>query len=206
MTLLQHTLGIFIHPDSEWHAIRRQRNESFMSVFMSHVPFLALIPAICAYFGVTAVGWQVGSGESVRLTPMSALSLCFLAYMAINVGVYVLGEFINWMERSFGVNDSRDERHYEGTALAVYVTTPLMLAGVALLYPSPWLVVSVMGVAGAYSIYLLYHGLPILMNIPKEQGFVFASSTVTAGLVLMVTVMIASVIVWSVGVGPVYMS
>ena len=206
MAILQHTLGIFLHPESEWQSIRKQRREGFMGVFVSHVPFLALIPVICAYIGVTAVGWQVGSDEVVRLTSVSAASLCFLSYVGINLGVYVFGEFISWMERTFGVKDGAEERHYEGTAMAVYVTTPLMIAGLSLLYPSPWLVTSVMGIAGVYSVYLLYQGIPILMNIPKDQGFIFASSAVTTGLVLMVTMMIASVIVWTVGIGPVYVS
>jgi hypothetical protein len=40
------------------------------------------------------------------------------------------------------------------------------------------------------------------MNIPEEKGFIYASSVVTAGLVLLVALMGSSVILWSLGFGP----
>lgn len=59
------------------------------------------------------------------------------------------------------------------------------------------------GLAGvSYSVYLLYTGVPILMKIPEEKGFIYASSVVTAGLVLLVALMTGSVILWSNGFGP----
>lgn len=205
MAMLQHTLGVFINPDREWKRIRNERH-SFVRVFMVHTPLLALIPVIAAYFGVTQVGWSVGSGGVVKLTAQSALWLCAGAYVAQLLAVYILGEYINWMSRSFGVADEARQRHYEGTALAVYSAAPMMLAGIVLLYPQLWVVASVFIIAACYSVYLIYEGIPILMNIPKERGFIYASSVVTVGLVLAVVVMVATIIVWSSGLGPVYIN
>jgi hypothetical protein len=205
MGILQHTLGILVHPHTEWTAIRNEKN-SFIQVFVSNVPFLALIPAICAYVGVTQVGWVVGSGDVVKLTPISAASLCALTYVALLAGIYLLGEFINWMSKTYGVQGDDATRHYEGTALAVYVATPTLIAGLVLLYPQLWLVTIVMGLAAAYSVYLIYQGIPILMNISKEQAFMYATSVVTVGLVLMVSTLIATVVIWGMGIGPVYMN
>jgi hypothetical protein len=42
------------------------------------------------------------------------------------------------------------------------------------------------------------------MNIPKERGFIYASSVITVGLVLAVVVLVSTVIVWGSGLGPVY--
>lgn len=53
-----------------------------------------------------------------------------------------------------------------------------------------------------YSVYLLYTGVPILMHIPEERGFIYASSIVTAGVVLLVSIITSSVILWSHGFGP----
>ena len=203
MGILRHTLGILLHPHSEWKAIRNEKN-SFLQVFISHVPLLALIPAISAYVGVTQVGWTVSDGEPVKLTAASAASLCALTYVALLTGIYLLGEFINWMSKTYGVKDDAEKRHYEGTALAVYVSTPVLLAGLANLYPELWFVIGVMGLAGAYAIYLIYQGIPILMNISEDQAFLYASSVVTVGLVLMVSVLVATVVIWGMGVGPVY--
>lgn len=203
MAILSHTLGILLHPASEWQAIRNDKS-SFQQVFLSHVPFLALVPCIAAYFGVTQVGWTVGDGDPVRLSSNSALSFCVLAYFAFLAGVFIFGEFINWMSKTYGVRDSKERRHYEGTAMAVYVTTPLFLAGAFNAYPELWLVATAVVLAVAYSVYLVYEGTPILMNIDKERAFMYSSSIVTVGLILLVTVMIATVLVWGMGMGPVY--
>lgn len=203
MAILEHTLGILLHPDSEWKAIRNERH-SFMQVFVSHVPFLALIPTVATYYGVTQVGWTIGGGDPVMLTANSALSLCAATYVALLASVYILGEFVNWMAKTYGVKDEAEQRHYEGTALAVYVSTPTFLAGIFMVYPDMWLNAIAMGIALAYTIYLVYEGIPILMNINKEQAFMYATSVVTVGLVLAVTVRIISVMIWGMGVGPEY--
>jgi len=203
MAFLEHTLGIMLHPDDEWKAIRNEKH-SFKQVFLSHVPLLALIPAISFFIGVTQVGWSIGGGDPVKLTVMSALELCGLTYFALLIGVFVLGEFINWMAKTYGVRDSEEKRHYEGTALAVYITTPVFLVGIFGLYPDLWLNAAVTLIAGAYAVYLVYEGIPILMNISKEQAFMYATSVVTIGLVMMVIVRVGSVILWNFGVGPVY--
>lgn len=202
MKLLSHTIGIFTNPDKEWQAIRSDKH-SFAQVFLSHVPILALIPTVSAYIGVTQVGFSIGDNLQ-KLTPGSALSLCVITYFAMLFGVYIFGEFINWMSKSFNVEGSEETRHYEGTALAVFVTTPIFLVGFVGLYPDLWLNAAVTLLATCYSIYLIYEGIPILMNIDKERAFVYASSVVTVGLVLLVSVRVGTVILWSMGIGPVY--
>ena len=201
--MLEHTLGIILHPDSEWKAIRNEKH-SFRQVFLSHVPLLALIPTISFFIGVTQVGWSFGSGDPIKLTVLSALELCGLTYFALLFGVFALGEFINWMAKTYGVRDAEERRHYEGTALAVYVTTPVFLVGIFGIYPDLWLNAVVTLIAGVYAVYLIYEGIPILMNISQEQAFMFASSVVTIGLIMMVLVRVGAVILWSMGVGPVY--
>lgn len=203
MALLDHTLGIFINPDNEWKLIREQK-ASFRQVYLTHVPFLALIPVLSAFFGVTQVGWSVGEGDPVKLSVSSAISLCVLSYFALLAGVFVLGEFINWMARTYGVKGSEEQVHYDGTALAVFATTPLLLVGVFLVYPVVWLNALAMVIAGSYAVYLIYEGIPILMNIDKDRAFMYASSVVTVGLVLMVTAMIGTVLIWGMGIGPVF--
>ncbi len=201
MAIMEHTLGILLHPDSEWKAIRNERH-SFLQVFLSHVPLLALGPCIANYYAATQTSFIFGDG---RLTVDSAAQLSVLLYVGILLSIYVFGEFINWMAHTYGVKDEGAKRHYEGTALAVYASVPVLIAGtIGGFSPDLWLsgVCMILGVA--YCVYLIYEGIPILMNIPKEQAFMYASSVVTIGLVLMVTMRVGSVIVWSMGVGPVY--
>ena len=203
MALLDHTLGVLIHPHTEWKLIREQKS-SFKQVFLSHVPFLALIPTVAGFYGVTQVGWTVGGGEPVKLTMESAISLCVLTYFALLAGVFVFGEFVNWMSKTYGVTGDEESRHYGGTALAVYVTAPIFLAGILAIFPDPWIITGAFILAGSYSIYLIYEGIPILMNIEKDRAFMYASSVTTVGLVMLVTAMIGTVLIWGIGIGPVY--
>jgi hypothetical protein len=65
--------------------------------------------------------------------------------------------------------------------LVAYSWTPTWLAGILLLLPSlSWLV----NLASLYGLYLLYHGLPILMETPKEKVTVYFLSAVALSIVL----------------------
>jgi hypothetical protein len=74
------------------------------------------------------------------------------------------------------------------------------MSAVSAVFPELWFVVTVGMAALAYSIYLLYTGVPILMHIPEERGFIYASSVVTCGLVLIVIIMAGTAILWTNGI------
>lgn len=198
---LGHTIGLLTNPDREWQEIREQ-SESLPKIYLNHVLLLALIPAVAGFFGTTQVGWQIGDGQVIRLTPSSALPLCILFYAAIIAGIYIMGRFIDFFAATYGVT----EQEPKGVTLAAYTATPLLLTGVVAVYPSVWLNMLAGLIAMAYSVYLLYEGLPILMKIPPDRGFMFASSVLTVGLVMLVALFAVTVVIWSMGVGPVYTS
>jgi len=78
--------------------------------------------------------------------------------------------------------------------------------GITALYPVLWFVALAGMAALSYSVYLLYSGVPIMMNIPEEKGFIYSSSVVTCGLVLLVTLMAATAMMWTMGFGPEFIS
>lgn len=200
--ILDHVWGIFTHPDDEWQSIRSEPN-TIGRHYLTHALILAAIPAVCGFIGATQVGWSVGSDPTVyKLTSESALMLCALFYGAMIVGVVILGKFIDFLSETY----LEEDKTPRGIALATYTTTPLFICGLIALYPVLWLDMIIGLVAIAYSVYLLYEGVPILMSIPKEKGFVFASAIVTVGLVMFVGLLAITVIAWAVGVGPVYIS
>lgn len=80
------------------------------------------------------------------------------------------------------------------------------MSGIASVYPELWFVASVFLIGVAYSVYLLYSGLPVIMHIPEERGFLYASSVVTAGLIAMVVLMATTAILWTNGFGPDFIS
>lgn len=198
---LSHTIGLFTHPDKEWQAIRSEP-ESLGKLYFGHIFILALVPAVAGFYGTTQVGWQIGDGQVVRLSIGSALQLCALFYLAMLAGIYIIGKFIDFFAATYEATDTTPR----GVTLAAYTATPIFLLGIIAAYPNIWVNMLVALVAIAYSVYLLYEGLPILMKIPEERGFMFASSVLTVGLVMFVGLMAVSVVIWSMGIGPVYVN
>lgn len=199
MMILGHLKGLYTNPKQEWHIIERNHESSSNSLL--HVFLIALIPAVCAYLANVHIGWDPGVGEPLLLTANSALMISIGMYLGLISGVLALAYLILWMAKTF---DSAPT-YTQALELASYTATPLFMVGFAMLYPIIWFDMLV-GLAGlSYSVYLLYTGVPILMKIPEEKGFIYASSVVTAGLVLLVGIMATSVILWSMGFGPEYL-
>lgn len=196
--ILNHLMGLYTHPKEEWHTI--EKNHEAVKSSLSHVLLIALIPAICTYFASTTIGWNLGVSDPLFLTVNSALMMSISMYFGLIAGVFALAYLAFWMAKTFDAEPS----YTQALELAAYTATPLFMVGLAALYPSLWFMMLI-GLAGlSYSVYLLYTGVPIIMNIPEEKGFIYASSVVTAGLVLLVALMASSIILWSIGFGPIY--
>lgn len=198
---LSHVWGLFAHPAQEWVDIRKEHC-SIGKCYCSHVLFLAAIPAISGFIGTTQIGWQIGTSEVVKLTVESAGLIAIATFFASLVGIFSIGWMIHWMGKTYGTEQPLPQ----GIALAAYSATPLLLMGLMMLYPILWLNMIVGLPALAYSIYLLYLGLPTMMQLSKEQGFMFASAVIGVGMVVLVAVLTTTVLLWGFGIGPVFTS
>jgi len=163
---------------------------------------LAAIPVVCGFIGTTQVGWEIGGREAIKLTTASALKISVLYYITMLVAVFTIGKLIHWMGETYGTKQPLAQC----IALAAYTATPLFLVGIMQLYPLLWLNLLVGLPALAYSVYLLYTGVPVMMDISEERGFLFSSAVLAVGLVTLVAVLAATVIMWSSGFGPVFTS
>jgi hypothetical protein len=188
--MIHHVLGLFTHPDQEWQQIRSEDEESIA------------IPAVSAYIGTTQVGWQIGERAPVMLTSDSAVWMALMSYLAMLGGVGVMGGFIHWMARTYNATPSLGRC----VAFATYTATPLFLGGLAALYPHMWLGMMVGLAAVCYTVYLLYVGLPVFMGVHPDDGFMFSSSVLAVGLVVLVAIMAFTVVLWGVGIGPEFTS
>ncbi|WP_133406425.1 Yip1 family protein [Parashewanella tropica] len=195
--ILNHLMGLYTQPKQEWHNI--EKNHESLKSSLSHVLLVALIPAICAYIGSAHIGWNpVASAEKLFLTSHSAVLMSVGMYFGLIIGVLALAYLAHWMAKTFDANPT----FTQAIELASYTATPMFMVGLSALYPELWFMMTVALIGISYSVYLLYTGVPIIMNIPEEKGFIYASSLVTCGLVLLVGLMATSVILWSNGFGP----
>jgi hypothetical protein len=195
--MLQHVWGLFVNPKREWGAIRDDKC-TIGKCYAIHVLILAAIPAISGFIGTTQFGWQIGVGDAVKLTVESAAIISVLYYLAMLVGVYAIGWMIYWMGGTYGAEAPLSQC----VVLAAYTATPLFLIGLMELYPVLWVNLIVGIVALAYTVYLLYTGVPIMMGISEDRGFLFSSAVLAVGLVSFVALLAITAILWGMGLEP----
>ncbi len=195
--ILNHVWGLFTHPQEEWQDIRSEALAN-KNRYLSHLLLLAAIPAVSAYIGATQVGWEYRPEQIVRLTEQSALAMACAAYLAMLAATFFIGFFIHWMAHTYGSSPSVRKC----VIFAAYNATPMFVAGLLALYPSLMLAILGIAAAASYSVYLLYTGIPIMMGIPRERGFLFSTSVLAVGLVLLVSMLAGTVIIWGMGFGP----
>jgi hypothetical protein len=196
-TLINGILVIF-NPTRGWQRIR-DTGSGVVTLYMLHTIPFALIPAVCWYIGITEVGWSFGN-EVVKLTAASALPMCALFYLAMVAGVGFLGYMVHWMAGSYGTEAGLAK----GVALITYTASPFFLAGFLGLNPVLWVDIVVGVLVACYCIYLLYTGTSVVMDVPPERGFLYASAVFGVALVSFVALLGATVVLWDFGPAPEY--
>jgi len=195
-----YSLALFVRPAQAWADIGRSATSVLRALATHTVPW-ALIPALSWYYGVTQVGWQLGDEPVLKISPDSALKICTLFYLAMLAGVTFLGYMVHWMAATYAASRSTFAR---GVAIATYTATPYFVAGLLGLHPSLWLDIAIGVAVACHCLYLLYLGVPIVMEIPAERGFLFASAVVAIALVGVVAMMGGTALLWDFGAEPRY--
>jgi hypothetical protein len=197
--MIQHTFGLLTRPSAQWKTVADLPESSFKTLVL-YPWFMALLPAVAWYYGTTQVGWSVGEGEPIKLTKESARQICILFYFTMVACVAVIGYFIHWMSDTYGAESTVTK----GIVIASLTATPLFIAGLVGFYPLLWLDMLIGVVAICWAVYLMYLGIPIVMNIPEERGFLFSSAVLGVCLVILICLMVGSVILWEFGAAPAF--
>lgn len=198
--MIQHTLGLLVKPNAQWQQIA-QLPEKSLNTLVLYPCILAILPAVAWYYGTSQVGWTVGDhGETIRLTVASARQISILFYLAMVSCVAVIGYSIHWMSATYGANSTIAK----GIVIASLAATPLFLLGLVGFYPLLWLDLLIGVAAVSWAVYLLYLGIPIVMDIPEERGFLFSSAVLAIAMVILICLMVGSVLLWEFGAAPAF--
>lgn len=195
--LLRHVWEILSEPRTAWTSISDEE-WSIPELYIRVIAPLALISPVAGFIGTTNFGWQIGAGVPLKLTVSSAAQISVVYFGAILVSVFVIGALIYWMSDTYGAQQPLARC----VAIAAYTAVPLFLVGFVQIYPVLWINFLIGLPALAYSVYLLYLGVPIVMNISAERGFLFSSAVLAVGLVALVGLLASTVVLWSYGLGP----
>lgn len=199
--MIQHTFGLLFKPGQQWQTIAGLSSKS-QHILVLYPFIFALLPATAWYWGTSQVGWTVGAyGETIKLTPASALQVNILFYAAMVGAVCAIGYFIHWMSSTYGAAHSSIAK---GIMIAGLTATPLFITGLVGFYPVLWIDLLIGVIAVSWAVYLMYLGIPIVMEIPPERGFLFSSAILAISLVVLVCIMVVSVLAWDYGAAPAF--
>lgn len=197
--MIQHTFGLLVKPSAAWRAIADLPEKS-LNMLLLYPCIFAILPAVAWYYGTSVVGWTVGDGDPIKLTVDSARTITILFYVGMIGCVAAIGYFIHWMADTYGANSSLAK----GIVIAGLTATPLFIFGLVGFHPILWVDLLIGVVAVTWSVYLLYLGIPIVMGIPEERGFLFSSAVLAIGMVILICLMVGSVILWDMGAAPAF--
>ncbi|MFT7219142.1 MAG: hypothetical protein ACI8Z1_000756 [Candidatus Azotimanducaceae bacterium] len=196
---MSHLFGILFSPRSAWESIRDVDGFILITYLKFAIP-IALLPVLAWYYGYVQIGWEFGD-RVIRLTSTSANQIMSLFYLAMLIGTGLLGFMVHWMSEIYEASPST---YSKGVRIAAYTLAPLFVCGATGLYSVLWLDILLGCAAAGYAVYLLYIGVPIVMRVPAERGFLFASAMVAVGLVGCAAMLGATVILWEMGAMPVF--
>ncbi|MEZ5539936.1 MAG: Yip1 family protein [Pseudomonadales bacterium] len=198
--MLNNPFNFLLSPKKQWQTVANASLNALRTSAL-YTFILAALACYAWYYGTTTAGWQLpGGSELIRLAPDSALRIVIAFYCAIILALWGIGYAIHWMAGTYGSITT----FTKGYAVAAYGATPLFLAGLAGFFPNLGLDLIIGMVAVSWAVYLLYTGLPIVMNIPEERGFLYASAVLGVCLVFLVAMMGATVVLWNFGLMPVF--
>jgi hypothetical protein len=167
--LIKRLKGILLTPDTEWAAIAQEKGDA-SALFIRYVAILAVIPAVARFVGAALVGWYAPIWPS-----LAGALVIYLSGFAI---VYGLALVIDALAPMFGTQKD----FAAALKLAVYATTPVWIAGIFLLVPG----LSFLVILGLHGVYLLWTGLPVLMQAPPERTLPYAATVAGCTLILVI--------------------
>ena len=175
MDIVSRVKNILVTPQTEWPVIDAEPS-SVESIYRDYVIYLAAIPAIASFIGMSLVGFSVPVLGTVRVGLFAGLFGAVVSFAMQLVGVYVLALITDYLAPNF----SGQKNFLNALKLAAYSLTAAWLAGIFAILPA----LSILGILGLYSFYLFYVGLPVLMKSPQDKTLLYAGAILVAGIVV----------------------
>jgi hypothetical protein len=170
--LIGRVKAIVMTPQAEWPAVAAESSDALA---IRYIAILALIPVLARLVG----GWLIGG-----YTPfLSALIGAVVAYALSFVVVFAVALVVDLLAPKFG-----GKRGYSSALrLTAYSFTPVWLSGIFLLVPGA----SFLVLLGLYGFYLMWIGMPALMQSPKDKTLLYVVTVAACAIAIDAVVRIA---------------
>jgi hypothetical protein len=166
-------------------------------VFFRFALWLGLLPPLFAYLGTVKFGWRLGV-EPVFLPPRTILAICAIYYTILLFGFVTAGLVARWMASTYDASQSLGRCF----ALLAIVGAPLAVGSIFHLYPHAFINALVLVPVLIWSMFLLYRGLPVVLETGPNRGMLMASALIAYLLVALVSLFGITVVLWGRGLGP----
>lgn len=169
-----------------------------LGVLFRYSLWLLILPPAFSLIGAANFGWRLGAAEPLMLSRQALLLVSSGYFLVLVFGLLSTSLISCWMASTYDASTSLG-RH---VALVTIVGEPLAVASLAHLYPDVFVNILVIIPTMIWSMYLLYKGIPLALGITSEKGMLMASSLVGWLLVAAVSLLGISMMLWTLGVGP----
>jgi hypothetical protein len=176
MKLVQRAANISLKPKSEWQVIATEPT-STADLYKYYILPLAAIGPLALFIAMSAIGISIPFMGSIRVPVGIGLSTALSQYVLSLASIYVIALVINGLAPKFGGEKNVDQ----ALKLAAYASTPAWVAGALQVLPSLSVIVLL---AGIYSLYVLYVGIPVMMKAPHDRAVGYAAVTVLCVILL----------------------
>jgi hypothetical protein len=170
--LVNRARDILIQPKPEWQVIDGEAS-TIGGIYTGYVVILAAIPAVAMAVGLLLFGFGFSGTWTTRIIIGAVVH-----YLLGLAAVYVLALIIDALAPTF--NSTKNQLN--AFKVAAYSGTPAWLAGALMIIPGLGFIALIVG--GAYSLYLLFLGLPMLMRTPQDKAVPYVVATIVAYIVI----------------------
>ena len=166
-------------------------------VFFGFALWIGLLPPVFAYIGTVNFGWRLGV-EPMFLPDRTVLAISAAYFVALLLGFLSSAVIARWMAVTYDASQSLGRCF----ALMAIVGAPLAIGSVIHLYPHAFINVLVLVPTLIWSMFLLYRGLPVVLQTGPNRGMLMASALIAYLLVAAVSLLGITVALWGGGIGP----
>lgn len=179
MNLVERAKSIMFKPADTWVVVKNEQI-TIKELFLSYAAILAIIPAAASFIGMSLVGTSM-LGIHFRIPFVAGLVHAIVSYVLSLVGVYVVAFIIDALAPSF--NSRKDI--LSATKVAVFAFTPAWVGGIFMLVPMLGILTLL---ASLYGLYVLYIGLPTLMDTPKDKALGYFIVIIVVSIVVSIII------------------
>ncbi len=186
MNLVERAKNILLTPKTEWGVIEGETTPR-KDLILGYVLPLALIPAIAVFLTMSVIGTAVGFlGGHMTFGIGLGLALAIWKLISAVIGVFVTAFIIDALAPSFGGTKDMNQ----ALKVIVYASTASWVGSIFGVIPFLGWILAFL--AGLYSLYLLYLGLPRLMKCPEDKAIGYTAVVVIIAIVVLVVLSMVS--------------